>query len=133
MTATLISVQIPQPIYHRLEQAATRLQKPVEELLVETLEIALPPTDEIPANIRAEVASLDELDTVQLCAIAESDMASDDQQALDHLLDLQGLRPLTEDEQAQLDTLRTEYGRILLRKARAFALLTERGQPLPLE
>jgi len=47
------------------------------------------------------------------------------------LLDLQSMRPLTGEEAARLKALRAEYGRVLLRKACAFALLVERGEPLP--
>lgn len=133
MTVTSVTVQIPQPLYHRLERAAVRLQKPVEDLLTETLQAALPPADEISASIQAEIATLDGLDDAKLREVAESEMALRDQQALDRLLDLQSMRPLTDDEAGYLEELRADYGRVLLRKARAFALLAERGQPLPIE
>jgi len=127
------TVQIPQTLYQRLEHAAARLQKPVMDILVETLQAALPPVDDIPEHIKAEVASLDTLDTVELHEVAESQMAGTDQDALEYLLDLQAMRPLTAEEAARLASLRTEYGRVLLRKARAFALLAERGQPYSFE
>lgn len=133
MATILVSVNIPQSLYERLEQTANRLQKPVENLLVETLQAALPVMEEIPPHIQAEVASLDSLDETALREIALSEMASEDQEALEQLLDLQVLQPLTPVEEIRLTELRTEYGRILLRKARAFALLAERGQPLSLE
>ena len=133
MTVTSVTVQIPQPLYHRLERAAVRLQKPVEDLLTETLQAVLPPVDEISASIQAEIATLDGLDDAKLRDVAESEMALRDQQALDRLLDLQSMRPLTDDEAGHLEELRADYGRVLLRKARAFALLAERGQPLPIE
>ncbi len=133
MTTASVAVKIPQALYHRLEQTAVRLQKPVEKLLVETLQAALPATDEIPDHIKTEVAALDRLDLVTLRKIAKSEMATKDQQSLEQILDWQGIRPLTNEETAQLAALRAEYGRILLRKARAFALLAKRGQPLPLE
>jgi hypothetical protein len=41
------------------------------------------------------------------------------------------MRSLTHREAEKLEKLRTEYGRVLVRKARAFALLAERGQPMP--
>jgi hypothetical protein len=37
-----VAIDIPQTPYNRLEQAAARLQKPVQELLAETLQAALP-------------------------------------------------------------------------------------------
>jgi len=133
MTVASVAIQIPQPLYRRLELAAARLQKPADDILVETLQTVLPPADEIPATIKAELAALTALDEASLREIAGSEMETQGQQALDYLLDLQSIQPLTDDEDARLETLRTEYGRILLCKARAFALLAQRGRPLPIE
>jgi hypothetical protein len=133
MTVSSVTVQIPQSLYHRLERAAARLQKPVEDLLAETLQATLPLTDEIPASIQAELVAMDNLDETTLREITESEMAGRDQEALDYLLDLQSMQALTDEEEVRLEQLRVEYGRILLRKARAFALLAEHGQPLSIE
>ena len=133
MATNLVSINIPQSLYQRLEQTATRLQKPVESFLIETLQAALPVVDEIPSHIEAEVAALDHLSTVALQEVTQNDMRLEDQQALEQLLDLQTLQPLTEVEETRLAELRVEYGRVLLRKARAFALLAERGQTLSSE
>lgn len=133
MTTASVAVQIPQPLYHRLEQAAARLQTPVESLLVETLQAALSLVDEIPTHIQAEIIALDRLDDTSLREVGESEMSFGDQQALEELLNLQNMRPLTDEEAEKLAALRTEYGRVLLRKARAFALLAERGHPLFIE
>ncbi len=128
MTMASVAVRIPQPLYHHLEQVAVRLQKPVEKLVVETLQAALPETTKVPDHIQAEIAALDRFDEATLHEIATGEMAVKDQQSLEYILDLQTIRPLTDEEANRLDTLRTEYGRILLRKARAFALLAERNQ-----
>ena len=128
-----VAVQIPEPLYHRLEQAAARLQKPVENLLVETLQAALPDIAEIPDDIRTKISALDKFDDTALHDIAESEMISKDQQILERLLEVQSMRPLTDEEISQLTLLRKEYGRILLCKARAFALLAERGHPISIK
>lgn len=129
MTVASIPVEIPQSLYQRLEWAAHRLQKPVEHLLVETLQATLPEREEIPEDIQAEVADLAQWDSSALQDVAVSQMVETDQQILEHLLDMQSIRPLSVEEQKQLELLRIEYGRILLRKARALALLVERGHP----
>jgi len=130
MTAAVISINIPQALYQRLVTAAERLQKPIERVLVETLQISLPLDDDIPPTIRQEINQLVYLDDNTLQQVAYSQMNLLDQQHLDDLLDTQGMRPLTVPELQQLETLRLEYGRVLVRKARAFALLAERGKPL---
>ena len=133
MTVGSVAVQIPQPLYQRLEDTAVRLQKPVPELLAETLQAVLLPAEELPPDLQAEIAALANLSDAQLRGVAESEMDLRDQGALDTLLSQQTVRPLTDDDAIRLQELRVEYGRILVRKARAYALLAERGQPLPIE
>jgi hypothetical protein len=132
VATALVTIQLPAEIYQRLERTASRLGKPVETVLAETLHAALPVEDNIPEGIRHEIARLDGIETHELRQIAQSEMTDTDQQALEQLLDLQNMRPLTGEESAQLDALRVEYGRVLLRKARAFSILAERGQPVSL-
>lgn len=132
MTIAVVHVPLPVDIYRRLEQVAVRQKKSVETVLSETLQVALPTPDEIPLAIQQEIDKLDLFTNTSLRQIALSDMRNEDASALDQLLDWQNMRPLTEKEEVKLTALQTEYGRILLRKARAFALLAERGSPLPL-
>jgi hypothetical protein len=133
MTTTSVAVEIPQSLYHRLEQAAARLHKPVGNLVIETLQAALLAVDDVPNHIQVEIAALESLDDLALRDVAASEMNLKEQQALEQMLDLQGMRRLTDEEASRLAELQTEYGRVLLRKARAFALLDERGQPLSVE
>ena len=49
------------------------------------------------------------------------------EQKWQQLVKNQAQRSLLPEEQAQLEELRREYGRITLRKARAYALLSLRG------
>jgi len=131
MTVQRITLKLPNPLYRRASHAANVLQQPVEEILIRTLDTALPMLEEVPAKIRAEVDALDSLSDDALWKTAESTMPVQQQERLDALLDIQSMRSLTIDEATRLEELRTEYGRILLRKARAYALLSKRGHPLP--
>lgn len=131
MSTTVINVPVSQEVYERLEKIAARVEQPVETVLDETLRAVLPREDGIPTTVQHEVEALPRLTVEELREVAGSEMNLDDQAALEELLDIQNLRPLTQREIANLDQLRSEYGRILLRKARAFALLAERGQPMP--
>ena len=131
MSTTVINVPVSQEVYERLEKIAARVEQPVETVLDETLRAVLPREDGIPTTVQHEVEALPRLTVEELREVAGSEMNLDDQAALEELLDIQNLRTLTQREIANLDQLRSEYGRILLRKARAFALLAERGQPMP--
>jgi len=131
MTVQTVTLQLPYPLYRRASHAADILQSPIEETLIRTLDTALPPTEEVPAEIRAEVDALDTLSDDALWEVAQSILPTQQQERLDTLLDAQSMRSLTTDEATELEELRIKYGRILLRKARAYALLSERGHPLP--
>ncbi len=127
MASTTVLIHLPQSIYRRLERAAARLKKPVDTLLAETLEAALPDESGLPSELKAEIKAVELLDKAELQQVIKSEMQADDQESLDALLDVQSGRLLSPEEIAQLETLRREYERILLRKARAFALLAEQG------
>jgi len=132
MTTAVIHVPVPVDLYLRLKQAAGRQEKSVETFLSETLQVALPTVEVIPPAIRQEVDKLESLTNESLRQLALADMADEDAAALEQLLDWQNMRPLIPQEQEKLTLLQMEYGRVLLRKARSFALLTERGIPLAL-
>ena len=126
MASSPVVVHIPQSIYHRLERAAARLKKPVDMLVAETLEAALADDGDIPPEFVAEMKAVEQLDKSGLQQVVATDMKAEEQASLDALLDTQNARPLTPEENDQLETLRREYERLLLRKARAFALLAEK-------
>lgn len=127
MAGSLVIVHLPQAIYHRLEQVAARLKKPVDAVLAETLDAALPTDQEgLPSELLAEIRAVEQLDQSGLKQVVNTEMSAEAQNALDDLLDMQSARSLTADETTQLDSLRREYERLLLRKARAFALLAEK-------
>lgn len=132
MTTAIINVPLPIDLYQRLEQMAVYQAKSVETVLSETLQVLLPAQTRIPLAIQQEIDRLDLLPTETLSKVAVKDMADEDQAALEQLLDWQNMRLLIQEEQTKLAALQTEYGRVLLRKARAFAILVERGHPLPL-
>ncbi len=69
-------------------------------------------------------------DEESLWQIAKGEMTSAEQSELQALLDVEQ-RPLVPQEQVRLQELRESYGKAMLRKARAYALLSLRGeQPL---
>jgi diketogulonate reductase-like aldo/keto reductase len=92
METAFINVQLPINIYHRLEQAAIRLQKPVLTLLTDTLQAALPKDNGVPQSFQSDMASLEALDTRQLHVVAKSEMNLEAQDALEQLLDLAGMQ-----------------------------------------
>jgi len=78
-------------------------------------------------DTRADLARMTWLSDQELWAIARSMMTEEQQERLHYLTKLQTQRMLNQEEQEALEFLRQEYGRVTLRKARAYALLSLRG------
>lgn len=134
MSTQNVTLQLSDGLLQRARQAATALQRPLEDVLTATLAAALSDTEDAPPHLRAELARMTWLSDQDLWAIACSVMSDRDQEQLHYLSGLQSQRPLTESELAKLQALRQAYGEVTLRKARAYALLSLRGgRPLLIE
>lgn len=128
---TTITLTLPERTMEQAQQAATVLKRPVEEVLSDILAAVLPTVHDAPAEMQAELTRMTWLDSQELWRMARQQMPAEAQEQLRQLTQVQGQRALTSKEQAQLDALRQEYGRITLLKARAYALLSLRGgEPL---
>ena len=124
---TTITLTLPEQAMEQAQQAAVALERPVEEVLSDILMAALPDVHDVPTDMKVELTRMTWLDSQALWHIARSQMSAEAQQQMQQLTHLQEQRPLTVKEQEQLETLRHEYGRITLLKARAYALLSLRG------
>ena len=127
MAIQTITFRLSDTVLKRAQQAAAILHRPVEDVLAAALDAALPNMDDAPAILQAELAAMTWTTDQELWAIARSAMPKEQQGRLQDLAEQQAKRTLTSDEQNLLEALRNEYGRVTLRKARAFALLSLRG------
>ena len=124
---TTVTLTLPERTMEQAQQAAAALERPVEEVLSAILTATLPTLHEAPAEMQAELMRMTWLDSQELWRMAQGQMSAEAQEQLQQLIHLHEQRPLTVEEQAQLDALRQEYGRMTLLKARAYALLSLRG------
>ncbi len=132
MTATSVTLQLPEYLFVRLQHAAQAMRQPLDEVLVRAVEVGSPPTwDDAPAIFQADLAALDKLDDESLWRIARSKQTGQDWNRYQHLLDKLASRTITVEERAELASLRTESDRFMLRKAHAAALLRWRGHQIP--
>jgi len=127
MTVQSVTLRLPGTVMRRARQTANVLQRPLEELLTGLVTAALPDVEDAPPEVQAELARMTWFSDQELWSIARSTMPVEQQEQLRSLADLQTIRALTPAEQEALDNLRREYGRVTLRKARAYALLSLRG------
>ena len=121
------TLQLPDKIMRRARQAARALNSPVEDVLAATLAATLPDVEDAPPELQSELAQMTWLNDQALWQIARSTLNSSQQAELQTLSELQSQRALTVIELAVLHAARAEYGRMTVRKARAYAILSLRG------
>ena len=125
-----LTFEVSDSLLTRAHEAAQALNRPLEDILVGALAVGLPDVHDVPDSVRGELLQMTFFDEESLWEIAKGEMASAEQRELQALLDVQQ-RPLFPQEQVHLQELRESYGEAMLRKARAYALLSLRsGQPL---
>ena len=131
---TAITLDIPDSIHQRLLNTAHATQRPLNEIILRSLQIGSPPTwDDAPPEFQADLAALDRLDDSTLSQIARSQKTETDLERYDVLLDRNQNESLTDAEQDELATLRKEADRFMLCKAQAIVLLRWRGHTLMLD
>ncbi len=131
MPVKSVTLKLSDTIYKRARRAATLLNRSIEEVLESTLNTALPELEDAPAELAAEMAKLPELSDSQLWQVARRQMEVARETLLYDLLDAQAERSLTSEEVRQLEKLRHQAGRLMVLKSQAYALLHQRGYPVP--
>ena len=117
---TTITINFPDALAERVNGAARTMHRPLEEVLTAMLEGAVPSLDDVPEDVRPELVEMTWWDDARLIEAANTLMPDEDQSRM-AALSAEG--PSSASEQEELEALRTAYGRITLRKARAAALL----------
>jgi hypothetical protein len=134
MSVQAVTLNLPDTVYQRAKQAADALNRPLEDVIVNTLATTLPALDDVPPEMTEELAVMAQLSDEALQGMANSLLPIARQELLDNLLDQQGRGELDEPGQRELKALMAECGRHVLRRAEAVALLIARGhsalQPL---
>jgi hypothetical protein len=127
----IATLQVPDALYVPIRRAAQATNQPLEAIVLTALQTSLPSLDDLPADMQAELVSLEALDNEALWKVMLERVPADKQQALEALLAKNKLDPLNETERDQLDALQRLADLTMLRKARAAVLLRFRGLRIP--
>lgn len=132
MPGQTITLELPKSVWEWAERAASATQRPVKQMLVDSLAAIMPPPlDDVPDELREELAQLEMKTDADLRAITCQRLAPKLLNEYDHLLEKNSRHPLTAQEQSRLEQLRKSAERLMLMRARAFVLLQWRGYRLP--
>ncbi len=126
MTNHVVTLSVSEQVYEYARSVAETTAQPIEEVLQQRLEDALP-LPHLPADEEAELAALRLLSDDALWTIAAEQMPRTQQERRSILLRLNERHALTEAEQTELDDLLQRGDRLMVRKAEAAAILNKRG------
>jgi plasmid stability protein len=127
MVTHAVTLNVPAPLYDRLKRRAEQRKRPVEAELLDVLSAAIPASDDLPADLAEAIAPLTGLDDESLWRAARSALAPEAAALLEELHDKQQREGLTEAESQAVAGLVKQYERAMLVRARAAAILTQRG------
>lgn len=129
MANELLSMRIPDSIYHRLKERANAAHRSIEDEVL-TIVTAAIAEDALPVDLEAELTALETVDDATLWRTARnSRLSQKESDEIEHLhFKRQRGESLTSQEGERLDKLMAQYHRAMLLRAQAAALLKERGQ-----
>jgi plasmid stability protein len=127
MTTHAVTLNLPDPLYDRLKRRAEKANRPVEAEVLEVLTTAVPAGDELPADLAGAIAPLSLLDDESLWRAARSGLPSEAAAQLEELHDKQQRDGLTDADAQTVAGLVKQYERAMLIRARAAAILKQRG------
>ncbi len=126
-----VTLQVPPSVYRLAQKTAEATSRPIEQVLTDVLSAVSPVSDDLPPELQAEINALAQFDDDALRNAARSIFATDKRRKYDRLLEKNSAGTMTAVEREQLQELRLESERLMLRKAHAYALLKWRGHALP--
>jgi plasmid stability protein len=127
MVAT-VTLNIPDEVYQRLELNAQATQRSIEDILALVLKVGSPPEwGDVPAEFQADLRDLDSLTDEALYQLASAAKMDSELDRYDDLLELNAAGSLSVSEQQELESLRKESERFMLRKAQATVLVRWRS------
>ena len=127
MTQT-ITLELTDDLIARVREQAAHTDQALEQVLVQQLEVAFAaPLPTLAPNEQAELDALEQLSTNALWTIAQEQMPHDQQNRMEALMNGNTKGKLLPNESTELENLVEQGQRLMLRKAKAAAILTEQG------
>lgn len=125
---TMVTVSFPKPVYRRLQKEAQVMRMQITEVVIETVK-RNPPLwfDLYPPQLEAELAQLERLSIPQLQKVAKGRLPAAKQRKLSRLLTKNSAGTITSKDSTELDEAHLEANFLMLKKAKALALLKEKG------
>lgn len=132
MPTQIVNIELPDAIYQRFQRVADATNRPLEEVVFQTISGNLPPSlDDLGTQLQGDVADLQHLRDDALWTVAREKLSPQLWRRHQSLLRKAHERDLTATEQTQLAELRTATDRYVTRRSYALALLKWHGHTIP--
>jgi hypothetical protein len=122
-----VTIHLPNTLYQRVVRRARQMKRSIEDELVNVVKTALPSLYHLPSDIVARMAQLTFLTDAELQQAAKLAVTAQEAERMETLLFKLLREGLTAAEQEEANQLLHRSDKILLVRAQAILLLTERG------
>jgi len=131
MNTDTIAIEVPAPLFERLKCAASLTHRSVEDIAATSIESVLPPDPDLPNEVADELAAMHVFSDEALWAATQPSLSPSQEHRLKQLNTAAGERELIPAEQDAQQELISTFRRSVLRRAKALALLAQRGHRVP--
>ena len=131
MTIQSVTINLPEVIYERLQHVATSVNRPLEEIVFQSIQGNLPPAlEDLPGELRQDLLPLQTMTDQELWTIAKTEIAPTHWVRHQNLLQKKQTMSLKTEEEGELLRLRNAVDQVVMRRSYAMALLKWRGYSL---
>ena len=127
MTVVPVTVNLSELSYRRVQRAAERTQRSVEQLLGDAVTALIPESNDAPTNLKTALAQMAFLNDAALWQMARTTLSAEQQRRLAALHDKQQRTHLSPVEREEEQTLVRLYRETQFVRAQAIVLLQQRG------
>ena len=127
MAVQQVTIRLPESLYHQVKQRARRTQRTIEEEVAAVVAAELPGLDGLPLPIADEMEQMAFLTDHELWQAARSAMTATENRRMQALLLKRQGEGLSPEEETEAEQLAQRQERLMLIRARAAALLKQRG------
>jgi hypothetical protein len=121
-----VTVPVPSSVYRLAQKTSQAVSRSVEQILADVI-AASPFTEDLPPALQTELDNLAQMSDDELWKIARSVFPTGQRRKYDRLLEKNSAGKLTPTAREQLQALRLESERLMLRKAHAYWRLNMRS------
>ena len=127
-----VTVNLPNHLYQRLTTAAQMSKKPLDTVVLQSIQAGLPPDlSHVPERFQTDLRQMDQMSDTLLRQLVTDELTLEQSAQYEALFEKNQAETLSLPEQERLDMLREEADSLMFRRAYAAALLTWRGHAIP--